>query len=473
MDSSQKPPLCVDLDGTLIATDTLWESILILLKTKPLVIFLFPIWFYKGRAYFKHQLAQQVTLPVATLPYRQAVLTFLQQQQAQGRILVLATGAHYRIAQTVAEHIKLFSAVIATDAQINRVGVAKRDALRERFGIYDYMGDSATDIPVLSAAQTPFLVAPSQSLRRKIKCSPEQLFLAPKRTLFTGLSVLRPQQWVKNSLIFVPLILSHQLFNVDKLMEASVAFIAFCLAASAGYVLNDLLDLNADRQHPTKKNRPFAAGYLPIQYGLPLFILLLTVSLLVAGWVLARSFFWILVLYLVLTLTYSLYLKQKPIVDVLLLSGLYAQRILAGGIATTVDISAWLLAFSIFLFTSLAFLKRYVELGLLQDIQEEIQSRGYKYSDRIIIVNAGLTSGYLAVLVLALYINDEASRMLYPSHFFLWLICPLLLYWITRIWFLAHRQQMSDDPVQFALLDLMSWLIVFCVVGLLILAKFV
>jgi 4-hydroxybenzoate polyprenyltransferase len=399
-------------------------------------------------------------------------LTFLHQQHKQGRILILATGAHYSIAQAVAEHIQLFSTVIATDEHTNRVGIAKRDILHQRFTTYDYMGDSLTDIPVLEGAECPFLVAPSKQLQRKIHCPPEQTFLALERTVFTWLKVLRPQQWIKNILLFLPLILSYQLLNLSKLTEASIAFVAFCLAASAGYVLNDLLDLTADRQHPTKKDRPFAAGHLPIQYGLPFFALLLTVSLLIAGWFLSGSFLGILVLYLILTLTYSLYLKQKTIIDVLLLAGLYAQRVLAGGIATTIDISAWLLAFSIFLFTSLAFLKRYVELGLLSNQEENISSRGYKYTDRAIIANAGLTNGYLAVLVLALYINDETSHVLYHSPIFLWLICPLLLYWITRIWFLAHRQQMSDDPVQFALLDLMSWSIAFCVLGLLILAKF-
>lgn len=468
-----KTPLCVDLDGTLVATDTLWESILLFIKTKPWIICLFPLWLYKGRAYLKHQLAHYITLPVATLPYRQTVLTFLQQQYEQGRVLILATGAHYSIAQAVATHIKLFSEVIATDIHCNRIGIAKRDTLQKHFTTYDYMGDSTTDIPVLVAARHPFLVAPSKTLRAKVYCPPERTFLVPESVALAWLKVLRPHQWVKNVLIFLPLILAHQLLNLNKLTEVSIAFVTFCLMASAGYVLNDLLDLTADRQHPTKKDRPFAAGLLPIQYGLPYFFALVILALLIANYFLSTSFVAILVFYLLLTLTYSLYLKQKPIIDVLLLASLYAQRVLAGGIATTIDVSAWLLAFSIFFFTSLAFLKRYVELGLLNAIDERVSSRGYIHADMAVIAQAGLTSGYLAVLVLALYINDETSQILYHTPLILWLICPLLLYWITRIWFFAHRQQMADDPVKFALFDSTSWLVAFCIAGLLVLAKFI
>lgn len=468
-----KIPLCVDLDGTLLATDTLWESIFLLLKTKPFISLRFPFWLYQGRAYFKHQLAQQVTLPVATLPYRQEVLAFLRQQQAQGCPIVLATGAHERIAHAVAEHLKLFSAIVATDAKTNRVGVRKQEALRQQFGIYDYMGDSLTDLPVLEAARRPFLVAPSRALRRKIVCPPEHVFLAPQSSRFIWLKVLRPQQWVKNSLIFLPLIAAHQFLDISKWLHAGIAFCTFSTAASAGYVLNDLLDLTADRQHPTKKNRPFAAGQLPIQYGLPLFAGLVALSLLSAIYGVSNSFFWLVVLYLLLTLTYSWYFKQKSVIDVLILAGLYTQRILAGGVATDIAISAWLMGFSMFLFTSLAFLKRYLELNLATLSEDVKQNRGYWVADREMIATTGLISGYLAVLVLALYINDETSQLLYRSPFVLWFICPLLLYWITRIWLLAHRQQLIDDPIQFALQDTVSWVTVSCAGGLLLLAKFV
>jgi 4-hydroxybenzoate polyprenyltransferase len=458
------------LDGTLIATDTLWESVLLLLRHNFLQCFLLPLWLIKGKAYFKHKIAQHVTLDVATLPYRENVLTFLQREKASGRMLVLATAAHQTIAQAVASHLKLFDDVIASDAHTNMKGTTKRDALKQRFGVYDYIGDSRADLPILQAAHESFLVAHSAALREH--CPPDNVFSVPKSSWLVWLKVLRPHQWVKNVLIFLPLLLSHQLLEPGKLENALLAFVAFSLAASAGYVLNDLLDLAADRAHPSKKHRPFAAGLVPILYGLPLFVVLVSLSLLVSLWWLPWFFTAMLALYLLLTITYSFYIKHKLIIDVIVLGGLYTLRILAGGIAVSVPPSSWLLAFSMFFFISLAFLKRYIELLHLYD-QKVIKNRGYEVGDIEMVANVGTTSGYLAVLVFALYINSEKVAELYQSPAILWIICPILLYWITRIWFLAKRQLLLDDPVQFALTDKMSWLVVACIIVFVVLAGFV
>jgi len=247
MNNTTSKPLCVDLDGTLIATDTLWESVLLLLRHNLLLIFFLPLWLIRGRAYLKHKIAQQVTLDVETLPYHESVLTFLQHEKKQGRILVLATAAHH-------------------------------DALKKRFTTYDYIGDSSADLPILQAAHEGFLVAPSPTLLKQFHCPPDKIFSTPKSTLWDWLKALRPHQWVKNILIFLPLVLSHQLFDLTKLGTALLAFIAFSLTASAGYILNDLLDLAADRAHHSKKFRPFASGRVPIQYGLPLFLGLILLS---------------------------------------------------------------------------------------------------------------------------------------------------------------------------------------------------
>jgi len=479
-------PLCVDLDGTLIATDSLWESVLILLKQNFWRCFLLPLWLLQGKAYFKHQIAQFVTLDVETLPYRENVLTFLQQEKAKGRTLVLATAAHHTIADAVASHLKLFDFVIASDVDTNLKGITKRDILNQRFGTYDYIGDSSADIPILQAAHSAFLVTPSRNLQALIQCPPEQVFTAPKKSWFIWLKALRPHQWVKNTLIFLPLLLSHQLLDWSKFENALLTFIAFCLVASAGYILNDLLDLPADRIHPNKKKRPFASGQIPIHYGLPFFAILVSLGFLLALWGLSANVTGMLGLYLLLTLSYSFYLKQKVIVDVLLLAGVYTHRLLTGCIAVTVPLSSWLLAFSMFIFMSLAFLKRYTELLQLKEQndlkrytelfqpknQEKIKNRNYEIGDIEMIASIGPTSGYLAVLVFALYINNEVVMVLYNSPFILWLICPLLLYWITRVWFLAHRKQMLDDPVHFALTDGVSWFVVIWIIIFTLLANF-
>lgn len=467
-------PLCVDLDGTLIATDTLWESLLLLLRQKFWLIFLLPFWLMRGKAYFKHQIAQRVTLDVTILPYRDNVLTFLQQEKNQGRRLILATAAHQKIAQAVAKHLNLFAEVFATQASCNLKGVTKCQLLEQRFGQkgFDYMGDSMADLPLFQAASRSFLVAPSHALLQKIPFPPEQIFTTPRSSWLTWLTAIRPHQWVKNSLLFVPLILSHRLLELGSLIEVGLAFIAFSLAASSGYILNDLLDLAADRQHPTKKRRPFAAGLLSIPQGLILFALLLSTSLVISSFWLSFSFTGMVLLYLLITVTYSFYFKRKLVIDVVVLAGLYTHRIFAGGIAVTVPISSWLLAFSMFIFISLAFLKRYTELLQLSE-QQRMTHRGYQASDLEMVASVGASNGYLAVLVFALYINSEAVTQLYQSPFLLWLVCPLLLYWITRVWFLAHRQQMLDDPVEFALTDHTSWFVLSCIMGLMLLAKFI
>lgn len=465
------PPLCVDLDGTLVATDTLWETFLLLLRTNPLWLLLLPVWLLKGKAYLKHQIAQRVTLNVAILPYRANVVEFLQQEQAKGHRLVLATAANEKIALAVAQHLRIFEEVIASDANTNLKGITKREVLQQHFGEYDYMGDSSADLPIFQAARHHFLVSPSRSLLKRAPCPPERLFPAPKVNWWLWLKTLRPHQWVKNVLILVPLVLSHQFVDMSKLTAVTIAFLAFCLAASSGYILNDLLDLAADRIHPTKRNRPFAAGLLPIEYGLPLFATLVVLSVLLS-WKLPFLFIVILGSYLLFTISYSFYFKSKMVLDIVVLAGLYTIRIVAGSVAVDLKLSFWLLAFSMFIFSSLAFLKRYVELLQLTD-RKTIKHRNYMVDDIEMIASVGPTSGYLAVLVFSLYINTPDVRKLYEAPFILWLISPFLLYWITRIWFLAHRRQMLDDPVQFALTDPASWLTVAGIIGIMVLAKLV
>jgi len=482
MHATLSRPLCIDLDGTLIATDTLWESIFLLLRQNPIYLLMLPWWLLRGKAHFKQQIAQKTTLAAATLPYREAVLLFLHQQREAGRKLILITAANEKIAQAVANHLKLFDEVIGSSPQLNLKGTEKVAWLNQHFGVgnYDYMGDSLSDLPIFKVAHTSYLVAPNRRLQQRFPCPPAQIFPAPESSWKVWLKVLRPHQWSKNVLIFVPLILSQQFFDIHKLFDSSLAFFCFSLVASSGYVINDLLDLAADRVHLTKKKRPFAAGTVPISYGLPIFFGLIGLSAAISLIFINIAFTAMLLFYLIITLSYSFYLKRKMIVDILILAGLYTHRIIAGGVAVATIPSGWLLAFSMFFFISLAFLKRYIELLELNDLHQlygsehrAVKNRNYWVDDLEMIASMGPTSGYLAVLVYALYINTMTIKGLYAAPHILWLICPILLYWITRIWFLAKRRLMVDDPVQFAIEDRVSWITLASITLLFLIASFV
>jgi len=270
------------------------------------------------------------------------------------------------------------------------------------------------------------------------------------------LRALRPQQWIKNILLFVPLVLAHAWHDWDRVVAALIAFVAFSAAASATYIVNDLLDVSADRCHPQKRRRPFAAGALPLAWGPPLAAGLLLVGFAIAVAALPVAFVALLLLYSILTLLYSCWLKRKVMVDVMVLAGLYTLRVVAGGVAADVLVSEWLMALSLFLFTSLAFGKRYIELSRLEDDDVSSRGRGYQISDLGLLESVGPTSGYMAVLVLALYIHGDTVKRLYPHPWALWLICPLFLYWVNRFWILAKRRALSDDPLVFAFKDRVS-----------------
>jgi len=282
---------------------------------------------------------------------------------------------------------------------------------------------------------------------------------------------LRPQQWVKNLLLFVPMVLDHKLLVGPVLLKAAYAFVAFCCAASGAYVLNDLLDVEADRRHPTKRHRPFAVGTLPVSFGWVLVPALLGSALLVGLVALPRSFVALLAFYVMLTGAYSVYFKRLAVIDVILLAGFYTLRVLAGVAATGVRLSTWFLAFSMFLFLSLAFLKRFSELRHLPEEGDTwLERRGYTRSDRELLATMGAASGYLSVLVLALYVRSEEVVALYSRPTLLLLICPLLLYWVSRMWLHAHRGQLNEDPIVAAVRDPFSYAVGLCVGAIMIAA---
>ena len=456
-------PLCVDLDGTLLQTDTLLESFLILLKERPLAFFQIPLWLLHGRARLKQELANRVTLGVDSLPWNTELLEFLRKEQQSGRRLILVTGSNQRIGRAVAEHIGLFEEVAASDGKVNLSGRRKARMLVDRFGKggFDYAGNEHVDLAVWAEARRAIVVNHSAGFARRVEalCELEMVIKPPKSGPGVWLRALRFHQWAKNLLIFVPLLGAHQWHNFSKLGAAMLAFFVFSICASSVYLLNDLFDLEADRRHARKRHRPFDSGRLTLRAGMIGAPLLLLASVLPAL-LLPPAFVMTFAGYYLLTLLYSLRFKQLEILDVLTLAALYSIRVVAGGHAAQVAVSDWLLVFSLFFFLSLAFVKRFTELQLvLRGNNDRVPGRGYRVGDLELVGAMGVASGYLAVLVLAIYITNPVVTQLYANPAALWFACPVLLYWISRVWLLAHRGLLHDDPIVFALKDKLSWLI--------------
>jgi len=470
-----EPPLCVDLDGTLIASDLLWESLLALLRQRPWLLVLVPLWLLRGKANLKEQLAVRVRLSPEALPYREEVLEFLRREKTAGRRLVLATASNQRFAQAVAAHLGLFDDVLASDATNNLKAERKLTAVRERCGAhFDYVGDSAADLPLWAAARRAYLVGPSRRLLQKAeaRCTPRPIAVQAASPLRAVVRLLRPHQWTKNLLLLVPLVGAHLLTDWPRLLAAGIAIVVFSLCASAVYVLNDLTDLEADRRHATKRRRPLASGALSIQIGLCLFVFLLAIGFGMSFLWLPLKFTGLLGIYLVLTTAYSVHLKREPIVDIFVLAALYTLRIVGGGLATVVPVSGWLMMFSIFFFLSLALAKRYAELSrAAAEHTDRLPRRGYLVEDLGLIMSIGPASGFMAVLTLCLYINAQDVLRLYHTPKLLWLIAVILFYWITRVWFLARRRVLNEDPVIFAIKDPISYLAGAGMLGLLLLAS--
>jgi 4-hydroxybenzoate polyprenyltransferase/phosphoserine phosphatase len=467
-------PLCVDLDGTLILSDVLWESAALLWSRPATAIR--AVWALRlGKAAMKNVLAEKIVIDPAALPYREDLLAYLRLQHQSGRNLILVTATHRIVAERVASYLGIFSGVMATEGKVNLGGERKKEALVDAYGEggFDYIGDHAKDLCIFSVARLSLLADPSYSLRNKSTNlgNVDLVFQRKRRWSKVILRTLRVHQYAKNALLGVPLVTAHLILNASAWLNLIFAFVSFSLLASATYIVNDLHDLPLDRQHKEKRFRPLASGDLPIPYGVCLAIALASISFSLTWLFLPRLFLVFLLIYTVLTLAYSLDLKRRLIVDALTLAMLYTLRIVAGAAAISVVMSEWLLMFSLFLFVSLALLKRAIELDGIAD-GKRIPGRGYFPSDAEIIRSIGPTSGLLSVLVLTLYINSPTVTMLYRTPQVLWLLCPLLIYWITRIWFLANRGQVNHDPIVFALMDIRSYVVAGLAGFILLLASF-
>jgi 4-hydroxybenzoate polyprenyltransferase len=460
--STKTLPLIVDLDGTLIHTDMLHESALRLFKDRPFDVLRIPLWLSKGKAFLKQRIAGITQFDPSSLPYNVPLLDWLRQQRVMGRPLVLCTASDISIAETIAEHVGIFDSVIGSDGVRNLAGPHKAEVLDQTFGQgrYDYAGNSSKDLAVWSHARKAIVVNASSAVlaAARARFDVEQVFAAPRAGLNTWRRVFRVHQWLKNALLFIPLLAAHQLANVTMWEHMLLAFFAFSLCASSVYIANDLLDLESDRQHPRKATRPFASGAVASWKGVALAPLLLIASLAIALQV-GGSFLPWLVVYFVVTCAYSWFLKRQMVVDCLTLAILYTLRIIAGAAAADMELSFWLLAFSVFLFLSLAFVKRFAELELqAHSGKQKVHGRGYYTTDAPLIQNLGITSGYASVVVLALYLNSDAVLQLYRAPQIMWGTVPVMLFWISWVWMRAHRGEMHDDPLVFAVKDKASLL---------------
>ncbi len=453
--ASCEPPLCVDLDGTLVRTDTLLESVAVFLRAEPWRAWRLLPALLRGRAALKREIASHVSLDPATLPYNAALLDRLRCEHARGRRLVLISAADLSIAARIASYLGIFSEVVASDGERNLKGRAKCDALIERYGEqnFDYAGDAHADLIVWRAARRAVVVNASQSVTSAAPRDADRSLSERPPFWPALLRAVRPHQWLKNVLIFIPLLMSHRVFDGAAIGRDVAAFVAFSLCASGLYIINDFLDLQSDRVHRSKQSRPLAAGDIALSQALWMACALVAVSVAI-GVAISPAFALVLVGYLVLTAGYSLSMKRIVLLDVFILALLYAARIFAGAVAAGVVASFWLLTFALFMFTSLALLKRYSELiALRTESLTLVNGRSYATADMQMISMFGIGSGYIAVLVVAMYIHGDLVRSLYAHPALLGAIAPVLLYWISRTWLIAHRGEMHDDPILFALKD--------------------
>lgn len=466
-------PLVVDLDGTLIKTDLLFESFFDALSRRHVALFNRDLSKRLTRNGIKRHLLSFCDIDHDNLPYNEDVLRLIAEARSAGRRVYLATASDRLHAEKVAQSLQLFDGVFASDDTINLKGEAKAQVLVETFGDggFDYIGNDASDQAIWRRARRAYGVNMPASVARDLAAShPDHIAIPRDQGKWRALvKAMRPHQYAKNGLIFVPLLTAHQ-FNLESLLSAVLAFIAFSLCASGVYLLNDLLDIQADRGHPTKRNRPFASGRLPIPFGTA-FIPILTLAAFGIAWFISFNFFLTLLAYYVLTNAYSFVIKRRMIIDVVTLACLYTLRVFAGAAAINVVVSDWLFTFSLLIFTALALLKRYIELASRLDRQlSDPSNRNYRISDLPVIMALAAAAGMNSVMVIALYVSSDTVAGLYTHPRLLWGLCPLFLYWIARAVMLAHRRLMDDDPIAFALKDNRSWAVGLITVSLVLAA---
>ena len=440
--------LAVDLDRTLIKADLLEEAIFLYLKKRPWGAYMLATALLKSRANLKNFLVSNVDIKVDLLPYNSKVIDRIRLAREAGHTIVLASASPVRFVQAVADHLGIFDKVIATENN-NLKGLHKLEALKTSYpgAEISYIGDSNSDIPLWKDLGKALMVNPSRLTRKRVefaKIPIDMIDDSQHLTLKLIRRSFRYHQWAKNFLLFLPLFLAHA-YQIDLWKITLLAFISFSFTASSIYILNDLFDLEADRKHPKKRERPFASGALSISQGVILYGITSSLALLMAV-LINPGFLICLLIYFIANLAYTLRLKQVHSLDIIMLAGMYTIRIMAGSETTGIEVSQWLLGFSTFLFFGLAALKRFVEVSALAPGQRAA-GRGYFAEDKVPLAALGGASSLMACLVLALYFNSPAVYQLYQKPDVLWLILPIHMYWVSSIWILASRGQIDDDPV--------------------------
>jgi len=456
-------PLYIDMDGSLLRGDSLHEACIRLLR-HPHKFISIGLALLRGKAAFKQAVMEAADLSASALPYRDDLIDWLRIQKASGRKLILATGADREIAQRVATHLNLFDEVLASDGKTNLTGAHKLSAIQKNSGgqKFSYAGDGSIDVIIWNECATVVLVGSGVRYEKQIKptVSIEQCFPEDKNNFGKILRLLRPHQWAKNLLVFLPAAAAHQLGNADIIKSELALFAAFSLCASGVYAANDLLDLASDRQHSHKCNRPLASGEVSIPLGLFLAAILPVIGLAVAWAAIGVSAAAMIGAYWLITTYYSFSGKRVPLLDVFLLAGLYTFRAAAGALPLSSGMSEWMAAFLLFLFFSLACLKRFSELLNLSEVQNtKIAGRGYVYEDHKLMALLGVGSAFAATIVVCLYAASPAVVTLYPRPFYLMTIAPLVLFGLARFWLQAWRGEIHNDPVVHALKDWNSYLL--------------
>jgi len=470
----ENPPLIVDLDGTILKTDTLFEGLAKLIKQNFLFVFLLPFWLCQGKLKFKNKISKYALPNFQLLPLNSEFVSFVRDEKAKNRTVILATASTERYAKAFAEELGIFDDVLSSSETVNLKSKAKLSAILSKYEEFDYAGDSSADEPLFKLARRSHLVNATPRLINKYGAQESiTVWGERKETLKDWVSQLRIYQWVKNFLLFVPVFVSHQYIDASSIVTTFLGFISIGLLASSTYVLNDILDLDSDRLHARKKSRPFASGKISIKNGVVCGGILFVASLILAASI-STNYLLILLCYLVTTLAYSLYLKSYALIDTIILAGLYTIRIVAGTILIEVDLSFWLLAFSMFTFYSLALVKRCSEISSLRDEGKlSASGRDYHIGDYNLLQSFGVGSALLALLTLMFYIENSFQADFYNEPQLLWFILPAFAYFFMRIWLKTSRSEMHDDPIVFALKDKGSLITVAFIVSVTVIARLI
>lgn len=465
--------LFADLDGTVLATDSLYECLLSVLKNRFWLALLVPFWALRGRAFFKYKVAGYSIIDFSLLPYRSKVVAYLKTEKAKGRKIILATGATQIIANQVAENLKLFDFILASDKYTNNVGENKLKAIVSlNEGLeFEYIGDSTEDFPVLRSAAIATIVDRNNGLVNKLKKAKKKYTVVESVGFnwVAFLRLIRAHQWSKNLLIFSPIV-AAQKFSEISWAPVFFLFIGFCALASAVYIFNDLMDIDSDRAHYNKRYRPLAAGEFAIKAGWLTLFLGLIIAFSVAASISSQVVLLFLV-YATANILYSILLKQLILVDVFILTSFYLARIIAGSLASSIELTSWFLSFAVLTFLSLALLKRYTEIIEVGSFNDVLPGRGYRYIHAKPVLALGVISGLLSCLVLVMYMNSASILNIYERPFLLWLLCPCHLFWFTRMWILAVQRKMDEDPVRFAVKDPITYFLSGLIILLLALAS--